>query len=55
MSAHGRAWECALALEDTPGLTPEQTIAVHVAILAGPDRASLELIALAVRVLGTRQ
>jgi hypothetical protein len=52
----GRAWEAALQLlEQYPGrLTVPQEIAVRVAIMAGPDLASLLIIPLAVQIMGVR-
>lgn len=51
-----RAFECAIALQEfAQRLTVEQRIAVELALIVGPDRAPLEMIALAAAVLGTRQ
>lgn len=52
----GRAWEAALVLLDhLDRLTVQQQVACHVAVMAGPDRAGLGVIALACQVLGVRQ
>lgn len=52
-----RAFECALALlQDFPErLTVPQRIECHIALIAGPDTASLGAISLACSVMGGRQ
>ncbi len=52
---NARAWECAIVLLDRNDLTIQQRIVCHIAVMAGPDRASLEVIAIAAQVLGGRQ
>ncbi len=51
---NGRAWECAIVLLDHDDLTIQQRIVCHIAAMAGPDRASLEVIAIAAHILGER-
>jgi hypothetical protein len=55
--AHGRAWECALVLlsDHAERLTMVQRVLCHVALMAGPERAALGVIALAGQVLGDRR
>ena len=56
MALNTRAFECAIALEEfADRLTVDQRIAVELALIAGPDRAPLGMIALAAMVLGARQ
>jgi hypothetical protein len=52
----GRAWEAAIhLLEQYPDrLTVPQQIAVRIAVMAGPDLASLLIIPLAVQIMGVR-
>lgn len=54
MTFSDRAWECALVLIERDDLTVQQRIDCHIAVLAGPDRASAEVIALAAQILGER-
>jgi hypothetical protein len=53
----GRAWEAALQLiEQYPDrLTVPQQIVCRIAIMAGPDMASLLIIPLAVQIMGVRR
>jgi hypothetical protein len=55
--AHGRAWECAVGLlaDHAERLTMAQRVLCHVALMAGPERAALGVIALACVVIGVRQ
>lgn len=57
MSAAVRAWECALVLmqDHARSLTPAQHILCLTTVMRHPDRAPLEVIALAAMVLGARQ
>jgi hypothetical protein len=56
-TAHGRAWESAFVLlqDHTGRLTMVQRVLCHVALMAGPERAALGVIALAGQVLGDRR
>jgi hypothetical protein len=53
-AASARAWESALVLLDHD-LILAQRIACEIAAIAGPDRASLSIIALAAQILGARR
>lgn len=52
-----RAYECALVLvqDHADRLSLQQRIACEVALMGEPERAPLELIALAAQLLGERQ
>lgn len=56
MSANQRAWDCAFELANNYAyrLTVQQLVDCHITIMAHPDRASLEMIALAAMVMGSR-
>lgn len=56
MTGSARAWECAVVLlQDYPErLTTDQAILCHVAAMAGPDTAQLEIIPIACQVMGAR-
>lgn len=51
---NARAWECAIVLLDRDDLTVQQRILCHIAVMAGPDHAPLEVIAIAAQVMGER-
>jgi len=57
MSANQRAWECAFELVNNHAdqLTMTQLVDCHITIMAHPDRARLEVIALAAAVMGLRK
>lgn len=57
MNAQHRAWEAALVLTEQhqDSLTPQQYILCLTTTLAHPDKAPLELIALASQILGERK
>jgi hypothetical protein len=56
LSAHDRAWEAVweLAANHSHDLTPAQHIVCLTTVMRHPDRAALEVIALAAQVLGER-
>lgn len=56
MTHSDRAWECALvlALDRPHDLTPAQHILCLTTVMRHPDRAPLEVIALAAQILGVR-
>ena len=56
MSTADRAWDCAYALwsDHAARLSAQQAVRVYVALMAGPERAGLECIALAAQIIGTR-
>ena len=51
------AWECAwvLVTDYADRLTMQQLVACHIAVMRGPERAPLDMIALAARVIEQRQ
>lgn len=57
MTAHDRAWDAAwdLAMHHPYRLTPAQHILCITTMLRHPERAGLEVIALAAQILGARQ
>lgn len=57
MNARDRAWECAfeLASNHSDRLTVAQHILCLTTVMRHPDRAALEVIALACQVLGVRR
>ena len=57
MTGSSRAFECAFVLlaEHADCLTIQQHIACEIALMAGPERAPLSIIPLAVQIIGVRQ